>query len=194
MPVTERSLPTTVIRKTKRGEGWGRWPAYMLSEDSYGVWLYTPCGSIYRARVGARVVELEVGQGDRDAGIAVVQLLPSRWWTATWWDGLGLISVDVCTPPRFVDGEWMYFDLELDPHRYADGRVVIEDEDEFTAKCEAGAISSEEAVAATAAAEEVGRALRSRAEPFGDVGWSRLEEGLLLELPPLVELDDPVTA
>lgn len=193
MPMIERSLPTTVLRKVKRDAGWGRWPAYVVAQDVYGVWVFSPRGSIYHGQVGERVIELEVGQGDRAVGVPVVQLLPTGWWTATWWEGR-LISVDVCTPPELIDNEWTYIDLELDPHRYPDGRVVIEDEDEFATACEAELIGTEEAVAARAAADWVEQSLRKQVEPFGSVGWTRLEEALRLDLTPLTELDDAVTA
>ncbi|MGH9117659.1 MAG: hypothetical protein ACRD0A_07200 [Acidimicrobiales bacterium] len=59
--------------------------------------------------------ECEVGQGNRDAGLPVVSLVPvDGWWFATWYGSSPdpSISVDVCTPATLVDSEWTYVDLE----------------------------------------------------------------------------------
>ena len=116
---------TAVIRKVKRPEGMGRWPVYVMDRDCYGLWLFSPRGTIFRGQFGSTIGECEVGQGDREAGLDVMHLIPnSAWWTAAWCRGHGIpISVDICTPPKRVDGEWSYFDLELDPVAFADGRV-----------------------------------------------------------------------
>jgi hypothetical protein len=42
-----------------------------------------------------------------------------------------------------------------------------------------GLISPDEALEARAAATEVVRAMRSHFEPFGSLGWSRLDEAIL---------------
>ena len=34
----------TVIRKIKRPDGIARWAAYQVTEDEYGVWLFSPEG------------------------------------------------------------------------------------------------------------------------------------------------------
>lgn len=185
-----RIVETTVIRKVKREQGWGRWPAYVLSEDVYGLWFYSPAGSIYQGNTGDTIVEMEVGQGNRDAGLAVVQLIPhSAWWIASWWsDPRPWISVEICTPPTLIDGEWNFIDLELDPHAYPEGRVEVHDEEEFEAARRSGLISPAEETSARAAAAQVERALREMREPFGRVGWKRLDDALRLSLPPLTEL------
>lgn len=184
-------METTVVRKVKRGNGCGRWPAYVLGEDPHGLWLYCPAGTIYRGQVGQTVAECDVGQGNRDAGLPVVHLVPGAgWWIATWSaDGAASwISVDICTPPALIDGEWTYIDLELDPHAYPGGLVEIEDEDEFAAACQAGVIPPHEQLAARAAATEVTLLLRAEEEPFGRAGWEKLHEAVRLPLPPLRRL------
>jgi protein associated with RNAse G/E len=60
-------------------------------------------------------------------------------------------------------------DLDLDLVRYRpDGRVELEDEDEFEANTLAFGYPPEVVTQARAAAEEVGAALTSGAEPFGE--------------------------
>ncbi len=72
-----------------------------------------------------------------------MHLIPNAtWWIAAWCSGH--ISIDICTPPTFIDGERSYTDLELDPLAFSDGRVEIEGEDEFIVACEAGLISRDE--------------------------------------------------
>jgi exosome complex RNA-binding protein Rrp4 len=68
------------------------------------------------------------------------------------------------------------------------GRVWVDDEDEFVAACLAGAISDDEQVAARAAATEMERRLRVLDEPFGTAGWGWLREGMTMSLPRLTEL------
>jgi hypothetical protein len=191
--VTVTDLESVGIRKVKRAQGWcGRWRAYVLGEDRFGVWLYTPVGSLFRGGDGATMGECEVGQGDRDAGLPVVSLVPvDGWWFATWhghctdpW-----IAADICTPATFVDGEWTYIDLELDPHRTEDGRVWIADVDEFLAACDTGSISGDEQVAARAAASEIEQRLRVLSEPFRTAGWEWLRRAMAMTLAPLMELD-----
>jgi predicted RNA-binding protein associated with RNAse of E/G family len=126
-------------------------------------------------------------------------LIPhAAWWIACWYgrDGyvpgrgnpLPWISVDICTPPTLIDGEWTYIDLELDPHCNEDGLVWIDDEDEFAEACQSGLIPPDEQLAARDAANEVERLLRAREEPFGSAGWDKLREALSVELPPLTDL------
>lgn len=180
---------TVVMRKIKRPKtlGFGRHPAYELAADRFGIWLFSPKGTIYRSQIGSEVVECEVGQGSADAGRPVIHLIPEASWWVAWWCEL-FISVDVCVPPRRVDGEWSFTDLELDVLAFPDGRIEVHDEDEFESACQAGFISPSEAASARAAVVEIERWLRSPIEPFGRVGWSRLEDAVNLELPPIKAL------
>jgi hypothetical protein len=190
-------LKTTVIRKIKRSKGFARWCAYEFEPDGFGLWLFTPQGSLFRAEVDGAITECEVGQGTRPAGLAVLHLIPlSGWWMAQWTaEGEGaFISVEVCTPPVNVGGEWQFVDLELDPYRGPDGRVAVDDEDEFVAACEAGVISPGEAAAARAAATEVVGWLEGGVEPFGLVGRQKLRHAVDCGLAPLRWLPDAATA
>lgn len=194
--VPETLTPKTIIiRKVRRPKGKGicRWPAYVMSNDRHGQWLYSPQGTIHRYQIGSRIVrECEVGQGDAEAGHPVMHLVPhGAWWFAAWsYVGEIGISVDICTPPNLVSAEWSYIDLELDPLAFFDGRVEIDDEDEFVAACEGGLISANEAVTARATAAEVEEYLRDQIEPFGLVGWGKLDEAIGLSLPPITMLRD----
>jgi predicted RNA-binding protein associated with RNAse of E/G family len=126
-----------------------------------------------------------------------MHLIPrTGWWIAAWCseDAESKISVDICTPPAMIDGEWTYIDLELDLLAFGNGHVEIDDEDEFAAACETGLIPRSEAIAARTAAREIERCLRERIEPFGRAGWDRLNEALGMALPPLTELRDVPTA
>lgn len=188
---TEVSLGTTVIRKIKRSKGFARWSAYEVDHDQFGRWLFTPPGSLFRAEVNGVISECEVGQGTRAAGLAVLHLIPlSGWWMAQWTaDGAhAFISVEVCTPPAHVAGEWHFVDLELDPYRGADGCVRVDDEDEFVAACDAGLIVPGEAVAARAAAAEIASWLADGLEPFGQVGWTKLHDAINRGFAPLTSL------
>jgi hypothetical protein len=196
MNAVYETMNTTVIRKLKRPDGVGRWPAYVLGEDSFGLWLYSPRGCRYRGRAGAIVTECEVGQGNRASGLPVMHLIPKvGWWFAAWYrDGeASIIGIDICTPPILVDHEWHYTDLELDPHAFGDGRVEVHDESEFIAACEAGLISSIEAAEARTTAAEIAQKLRDKREPFGRAGWDKLDQALDLTLPPITRLSEPTT-
>lgn len=186
-----------MIRKIKRSKGFARWSAYEFERDVFGLWLFTPPGSLFRAQVDGTITECDVGQGTRPAGLAVLHLIPlSGWWMAQWTtEGeRSFISVEVCTPPAIVGGEWQFVDLELDPYRGSDGRVAVDDEDEFVAACEAGVISAGEATAARAAAAEVAGWLYEGVEPFGQVGWQKLSDAVDLRMAPLTWLPDAITA
>jgi hypothetical protein len=167
-----------------------------MCRDACGVWLYSPKGTIYRGRTGSIVTECEVGQGDREAGRAVMHLVPTTgWWFAVWLaDGeTSFIAIDICTPPVLIDDEWRYTDLELDPVAYADGRFELQDREEFVAACGAGVITPAEAAEARAAADVLEGYLKGGVEPFGTVGWERLRRALASGLPPITILNDEPT-
>jgi hypothetical protein len=74
-----------IIRKVKRPEGMMRWPAYVAGNDDHGLWLFSPKGTICRGQSGSGMAEVEVGHGNREAGLPVMHLMPvSAWWTASW--------------------------------------------------------------------------------------------------------------
>jgi predicted RNA-binding protein associated with RNAse of E/G family len=126
-------------------------------------------------------------------GLATVHLIPyDRWWIATWAiddeQGRRRISVDICTPPVLVDRRWSYVDLELDPLSDAPGQVQTEDEDEFEQACAAGLISGGEEIEARQATAEVEATIRAQREPFGQLGWNKLDMAIAMSLEPLTDL------
>jgi len=186
-------VDVAVIRKMKRGGGFGRWPAYEIAHDDHGHWLFSPKGTIYWGhQAGREPVEWDVGRpSDAREGMPQLWLLAAeRWWVAVWYvkRGVHRVSVDICTPPAIVNDEWVYEDLELDPYWGSDGALGIADEDEFLDACNAGQISTLEAERARATSTNVLNSLRVRAEPFGAIGWSRFGEGMELGLPPIRKL------
>jgi hypothetical protein len=112
-----RLTEVAFIRKLKRPDGSGMWPAYRTGEDRFGTWLFTPQGSLYRGEKAGVAVCCNVGS-PVGPGIAVMHLVPwTGWWIATFWDQAEprwRATVDICTPPRLSDGVWTYTDLELD--------------------------------------------------------------------------------
>lgn len=176
-----------IIRKIKRPEGMIRWPTYVIAEDTHGLWLFSPKGTICRGQTRSETIENEVGRGNRPEAVPVMHLIPREGWWMAAWCSLGL-NVEICTPPALIDNEWQFVDLELDPRMLPDGRIEIEDEDEFEAARLDGQIPEEEATEARKASDHVTRAMRNSIEPFGQVGWTRLEEAINLALEPIRDL------
>jgi hypothetical protein len=185
-------LEVCFIRKRKRPDGNGLWSAYRLGVDRYGTWLFTPQGSLYRGERGDVVGYCNVGS-PTGAGVAVLHLVPvAGWWIATFWD-LSIsawgITVDICTPPRLLDGVWTYVDLELDVLVEAGtGAIRIDDEDEFLDACDRGFIPVDESIAARSAADDLTRMLAGVIEPFSSVGPQRLAHAIRQRLTPLRSL------
>lgn len=180
------------MRKMKRPAGSGIWGAYVLGDDAHGQWLYSPVGCLYRGERDGVVGYCHVGEPDLTGpGLAVVQLIPRRgWWIASWARPLGSnrISVDVCTQPVRRAGEWSYIDLELDPVSDSPGQVETWDEDEFVEACTSGLIPPSEEAAAREATATVEGLIRGQREPFGQVGWRRLDSAIDMNLDPLTDL------
>jgi predicted RNA-binding protein associated with RNAse of E/G family len=91
----------------------------------------------------------------------------------------------VTTPTTRAGNVWSWVDLEIDLHRYIDGRVEIEDEDEFEDSVAKGYISESEQAEALRITPVLEQMLRDHTEPFGAVGARRLAEAIGLGLPPL---------
>jgi protein associated with RNAse G/E len=140
-----------------------------LGADEYGTWLGTPKGSIVTYSYGGKRPE-----ATRHAAVRVVP--PGRWWCAIFFaEPSGRdVYCDIIAPPRWESPtEVTLVDLDLDLVRYRpDGRVELEDEDEFRQNIEVFGYPSEVVAQATAAARELRTALATRVEPFGD-HWRR---------------------
>ncbi|GAA3811311.1 hypothetical protein GCM10022226_34790 [Sphaerisporangium flaviroseum] len=98
--------------------------AALLGEDEHGIWTGCPAGSI-----GRRGSEPEVIWPQ-----PFVILFPrGAWWTATFNGTPSKVAIycDITTVPRWRDGQVTMVDLDLDVIRLRDGRVLLDDEDEF---------------------------------------------------------------
>src|SRR5262249_44644195 len=186
------------MRKIKRHGGIGRWPAYEFALDQHGRWLFSPKGTVYHGYpVGEAVIEIEVGQGNRSEGLDVMHLVPhSEWWIASWYElnGVRHVAADICTPAELIGDEWSYEDLELDPYWASDGRIGVEDEEEFEAACRGGSITIGEAAAARSATSDLVGWLERGTEPFGSFGWGRFDDAGRRCLPPIRTLRPAATA
>lgn len=169
------------------------WSAYVLNEDEYGTWLYTPEGSIVAGRRGGVVGSSYVGIPEAP-GLDVLQLVPADcgWWFGTWAvDQVGpRTAIDICTPPAFHDGEWSYVDLELDVYRRQE-MVGIFDGDEFDEACHSRMISAIEREVCLSTAAGLDNRLRAGDRLLDEVVWDRLAAGLRLDLPPLLDARAP---
>jgi hypothetical protein len=100
----------------------------LLGSDAYGTWLGTPRGTVISYHYGARPTTL--------TSVDAVRLIPDGgWWMAMFQAEPAGREVygDVITPARWTGPhEVTVVDLDIDVVRYrADGRVEVEDEDEF---------------------------------------------------------------
>jgi predicted RNA-binding protein associated with RNAse of E/G family len=107
----------------------------------------------------------------------VLLLAADRPWVA-WWVGDPAdqrLEIDVCLPPEVTEEGWRYVDLELDAVLHQrDGRVEIEDWDEYEAACCTAWMSSDDAKLARTTAERCADVLRHGAEPWLSRGWRML--------------------
>ena len=191
-PDTYRVIELLYIRKRKRAAGSGFWGAYLTAEDRFGIWLFTPRGSLYRDEgCDGNLGFFNVGS-PTGSGIPVIHLLPrDEWWIATFWpeEARWPPTFDISTPPRLDGAVWTFDDLELDilMDRQT-GATHLDDMDEFDAAIAAGFISDGEAAAAQAVADAVVDLLADPREAFATLGDRRLHEALSLELAPITDL------
>ncbi|GGN80113.1 hypothetical protein GCM10010112_55240 [Actinoplanes lobatus] len=135
----------------------------LLGDDEHGTWIGTPRGSVVRFSYGASPVE----HTRHDA----VRLIPhDGWWMAMFLAEPSAQEVycDVTTPAEHSPGRITVVDLDIDVTRSRpDGRVLIEDEDEFEAHRRELGYPPEVVTQATAAATHLRDALTGADEPFG---------------------------
>lgn len=150
---------------------WG-FQGVRLGEDEYGLWVGLPPGS--RRWLG--------DQAKPDSSGPAVQCFPHRGWWALHYNGPATDLthfVDITTQPRWDGSRVEMIDLDLDVVRDQEGRVLVEDEDEFEVH-RVGLGYTEEMVARAVAETELIRSLlEAGAEPFFDVAeaWLRRVEG-----------------
>ena len=194
-PGTSSVVVTPVyIRKQKRPEGSGFWGAYPTAEDEFGLWLFTPRGSLYRGESRGTIGYCNVGS-PTGPGIPVIHLVPpSAWWIATFGppgEAKWSVTFDISTPPRLFDRVWSYDDLELDVLQHGQsGEVRIDDQDEFEHAIDVGLIHEDEAAAARAAAASAVELVSDRHGVFAQVGHRRLAGALDLGLEPITKLPE----
>lgn len=131
----------------------------LLGEDGHGVWVEVPYGTV--ARKGA------------DPPItwptSSIMLFPrDAWWTASFNSppDRSEIYVDVTTVPEWRDDEVTMLDLDLDVIRLRDGRLVLDDEDEFALHQVLLDYPPDLIIRAQRTADWLMNAVRERKEPF----------------------------
>ena len=135
-----------------------------LGADEHGTWIGTPAGTTVHFNYGDRPTNLT--QAD------AVRLVPrDGWWVALFTAEPGEPDVycDVAAPPTWTSPtEVTIVDLDIDLVRYrADGRVEVEDEDEFALHTVSYGYPPEVVAGATEGASALRRSLIDRTEPFG---------------------------
>jgi uncharacterized protein len=147
-----------------------------LGEDEHGVWLGAPQNTPVQRAAEPPIM----------SPAFALLVVENVYWTATFntpaWQGPFAydVYVDVCTPPRWLDGEVTAIDLDLDVARGFEGRVEIRDEDEFEQHRIRFGYPDEIVAEARAAAVAARRALEAGAEPFATVGDRWLEQAVRL--------------
>ncbi len=153
-----------LISMTKWGDAphW-RIPATYLGSDEYGDWLGIAAGTLMR-RPGMEAV----------AAVAQVGLVPGpgsdveRGWLATFHDvgGPVRVYVDMTTPPVWDGTTVRAVDLDLDVIEEPDGRVWVDDEDEFAQHRVELGYPDEVVTLATASRDRIRQLMEARAAPF----------------------------
>lgn len=137
----------------------------LLGEDSYGTWIATPRGSVVSYHYGTRPTGL--------TRVDAVRLIPADGW----WMAMCLAEpdardmyCDVTTPAEWTGpAELTVVDLDIDLVRYrADGRVEVEDEDEFEGHRVSLGYPDAIVEGALRGAAELRAALSGEEEPFAE--------------------------
>ncbi|MEV6966118.1 DUF402 domain-containing protein [Hamadaea sp. NPDC051192] len=144
--------------------------ARRLGEDEHGIWLGATKGSVVRKGHDDLVTEAEW---------AHVLLIPhNAWWTAAFYaqGARNEIYCDIATPAVWPHArEVTMVDLDLDVLRMRDGRVLLDDADEFAEHQVKYAYPADVIANASAAAEWLMRAVAERRGPFGGAHLPYLE-------------------
>ncbi|MET9066537.1 DUF402 domain-containing protein [Streptosporangium sandarakinum] len=152
-------IVNVVYRKYDGSLHWHH-PAVLLGEDEHGVWTGCPVGTVARRGHEASVTWKH----------ASVMLFPrDAWWTACFNAApyKAEIYCDISTVPQWRDGEVTMVDLDLDVLRMRDGRIILDDEDEFEEHRVRYAYPPEVVDGARASAALLLEAVTARTEPFG---------------------------
>lgn len=146
-----------------------KWPArdhyggdvHLLGEDDHGVWVHLPLGQpVWR---GAAIHH-------RSATEAVIAVSRSGGWQAWFLEsGPFDLYVDIVTNVEITDDRITMVDLDFDVIRYPDGRVVIDDADEFERNRVELAYPDDVVAFARAEVSRVFAAVQRSAPPFDRV-------------------------
>ena len=105
-----------------------RMPMTRLGRDDQGTWLFAPKGT----------TTWFATSGTASLPVNFITLVPAgdQWWLCTWMSSNPDVDtdfyVDIVHPPLWTsESRVEVIDLDLDVIRYRDGRVVLDDEDEF---------------------------------------------------------------
>jgi len=157
------------LRKVKRPGGLFWFDLEQLPSDRHGSWLRGRPGAPWGAPHDSGVLPVHV----------VLLIAPGRPWVAWWVDDPAdrRLEIDVCLPPENTGDGWRYVDLELDPvFHERDGRVEIEDWDEYEESCREGWMSPDDAELARVTADALAGSLAGGDEPWQARGWQLLAE------------------
>ncbi len=124
---------------------WGERPHWsfdglLLGEDEWGDWIGVPAGVLHE-RPGARF----------HSAVDTVTLAPREGWYAATFHAPGIwasVYVDLATPPVWDGDVLRSVDLDFDVVRTSEGRVYVDDEDEFEGTGSRSATPDEEQAAA----------------------------------------------
>jgi hypothetical protein len=146
-----------------------RFDAEHLGTDGFGRWLGCRPPTPMTGPRGHIVMEH-----------GFVMLVPDeQWWLASFNDDRSHIHtyVDITSPSTWTsESRLTAIDLDLDVIRYWDGRVLLDDEDEFDEHRIAYGYPEDVVSSARRAADEILEAVTSGREPFGEVGRRWLEK------------------
>lgn len=95
-----------------------------VGRDEHGAWLASPVGTV--AQKGDAEPKSVRNRG--------VHLVPdAAWWVFSFHPTSDKAThfLDISTPATFEEDRVTMIDLDLDVVRFSDGRVILEDEDEF---------------------------------------------------------------
>ncbi|WP_328794360.1 DUF402 domain-containing protein [Herbidospora solisilvae] len=162
-----------VYRKYDESLHWN-FPGVLLGEDEHGVWTGHRKGIVGRKGHEPKFVY----------DFPFVMLFPrNAWWTASFnaYPHQTEVYVDVTTVPVVSDVDITMIDLDLDVIRKTDGRIFLDDADEFQEHQVRFGYPPDVVEQAERAAEWLMDAVTERREPFGRVhrGWLDKLEGLV---------------
>ena len=143
---------------------WG-FEGHWLGEDEFGVWIGVPTGTTrWKGEADVRPTQAD----------AVFCAPRGEWWHLHYngLEGHPKYShfIDIVTPPIWVaDNRYEMIDLDLDVAVHIDGRVEVQDEDEFELHQVQFGYTDEMITRAAAETRRVVDAVERRHEPFFDV-------------------------